>query len=103
VAELGLRTIRDPRRATEYLNAHFIPRYGRRFGRAPTDPRPAWRPVPVGLDLRTVLAAQFTRIVANDHTVRFEGHTYQLLPPPRCPSLARSPLTVQQSLARTIH
>src|SRR5262249_28083151 len=54
VAELGLRKIRDPRRATEYLNAHFIPRYGRRFGRAPTDPPPPSRPLPAGLDVRTV-------------------------------------------------
>jgi hypothetical protein len=95
-AELAVHRIRDARRATEYLNGHFIPRYGRRFGRAPADPRPAWRAVPAGLDLRTVLSAQFPRTVANDHTVRFEGDTYQLLPPPRCPSLARSPVTVQQ-------
>jgi transposase len=103
VAELGLRKIRDARHATEYLNTHFIPRYGRRFGRAPADPRPAWRPVPAGLDLRTVLSAQFARVVANDHTVRFEGHTYQLLPSPRCPSLARSPITVQQWFDGSIH
>ncbi len=103
VAELGRHKIRDARHATEYLNAQFIPRYSRRFGRAPADPRPAWRPVPAGLDLRAVLSAQFPRVVANDHTVRFEGATYQLLPPPRCPSLARSPITVQQWFDGSIH
>jgi transposase len=103
VAELGLHKIRDARRATEYLNSHFIPRYGRRFGRAPTEPLPAWRPVPAGLDLRAVLSAHFPRVVANDHTVRFEGTTYQLLPSPRCPSLAQSPITVQQWFDGSIH
>ena len=103
VAELGRHKIRDARRATEYLNTQFIPRYGRRFGRAPADPRPAWRGVPAGLDLRAVLSAQFARVVANDHTVRFEGASYQLLPPPRCPSLAGSPITVQQWFDGSIH
>jgi transposase len=103
VAELTRHKINTARRATEYLNTAFIPRYGRRFGRAPADERPAWRVVPAGLDLRTVLSAKFTRVVANDHTVRFEGLVYQLLPPPRCPSLARSEVEVQQWFDGSIH
>jgi hypothetical protein len=45
VAELGRHRITTARRATEYLNTSFIPRYGRRFGRAPADERPF---IPVG-------------------------------------------------------
>jgi hypothetical protein len=96
VAELAVHKIRTARRATDYLNNVFIPRYGRRFGQVPADDRPAWRAVPAGIDLQAVLSAKFTRTVACDHTVRFEGQTYQLLPPPRCPSLAGSENEVQQ-------
>jgi transposase len=103
VAELGRHRIATARRATEYLNAHFIPRFGRRFGRAPADERPAWRPVPAGLDLRAVLAARFSRVVANDNTVRFEGGVWQLLPARGCPSLARSEVEVQQRFDGSIH
>jgi len=103
VAELALHKITTARRATEYLNTTFIPRYGRRFGHTPADPRPAWRPLPAGLDLKAVLSAHFTRTVAQDHTVRFEGQTYQLLPSASCPSLARSTVEVQQWFDGSIH
>jgi transposase len=103
VAELALHKIRTTRHATEYLNTTFIPRYSRRFGHAPADDRAAWRPVPVGLDLHEVLAATFTRTVALDNTVRFEGQTYQLLPTSRCPGLARGAIEVQQWFDGSLH
>jgi hypothetical protein len=103
VAELALRKVTTPRRATEYLNADFIPRYGRRFGRSPADDRPAWRPLPAGLDLKAVLSAKSSRTVAQDHTVRFQGQTYQLLPPAGWPSLARSVIEVQERFDGTTH
>jgi transposase len=103
VAELSLHKITTARRATEYLNTTFIPRYGRRFGHSPADPQPAWRPVPADLDLRAVLSAKFTRTVALDGTVRFDGQIYQLLPPSSCPGLARSRIEVQQWFDGTIH
>jgi Homeodomain-like domain len=103
VAELAVRKIADARRATEYLNATFIPRYGRRFGRAPADARPAWRAVPAGIDLKAVLSARSTRTVALDNTVRFEGQLYQLLPSPNCPNLARSVVEVQQRFDGSMH
>ena len=103
VAELALHKLTTARRATEYLNTVFIPRYGRRFGHTPADPRCAWRPLPAGIDLKEVLSAKFTRTVALDGTVRFEGQTYQLLPTSRCPSLARSVIEVQQWFDGSIH
>ena len=103
VAELALHKIRTARQATEYLNTTFIPRYGRRFGHAPADDRAAWRPVPAGLDLHEVLSAKFTRTVALDNTVRFEGQTYQLLPTSRCPGLTRSAIEVQQWFDGSLH
>jgi len=103
VAELALHKLTTARRATEYLNTVFIPRYGRRFGHTPADPRCAWRPLPAGIDLKEVLSAKFTRTVALDGTVRFEGQTYQLLPTSRCPSLARAVIEVQQWFDGSIH
>jgi len=103
VAELARHRITTARRATAYLNATFIPRYGRRFGHTPANPDAAWRPLPAGLDLREVLSAQSSRTVALDSTVRFEGQTYQLLPTSRCPSLARSEVEVQQWFDGSIH
>lgn len=96
VAELALRRIRTLRRATAYLNTALIPRYGRRLGGRPANTRPAWRPAPAPLDLKAVLSAKSSRVVANDGTVRFGGPTYQLLPPKRCPNLARVPLEVRE-------
>lgn len=103
VAELALRRITTLRRATDYLNSVFIPRYTRRFGRTPADPQPAWRPLAAELDLKTVLCAKSCRTVANDNTVRFGGQTYQLLPASRCPSLARATVEVQEWFDGSIH
>jgi transposase len=103
VAELGLRKIKDARRATDYLNTVFIPRYARRFGHDPADARSAWRPLPAGTDLKAVLSAKATRIVGLDNTVRFEGHLYQLLPTSSCPQLGRSVIEVQQWFDGSIH
>lgn len=41
--------------------------------------------------------------MANDHTVRLGGRTYQLLPPSRCPSLARTVIEVQEWFDGRIH
>jgi transposase len=103
VAELGLHKITKARQATQYLNTTFIPRYGRRFGHTPAESRAAWRTLPAGLDLKEVLSAKFTRTVALDNTVRFEGQTYQLLPTSRCPSLARRVIEVQHWFDGSIH
>jgi transposase len=103
VAELALHKISTARRGTEYLNTTFIPRYSRRFGRDPADRCAAWRPLPEGLDLKEVLSAKFSRTVALDNTVRFEGQTYQLLPTSRCPGLTRGVIEVQQWFDGSIH
>jgi hypothetical protein len=103
VAELAIHKITQASRATAYLNTVFIPRYGRRFGHRAVDARPAGRTLPTGIDLKAVLSAKFTRTVASDNTIRFEGPTYQLLPPVSCPSLVKSPIEVQQWFDGSIH
>jgi len=103
VAELDHHHITDPAQANDYLNRVFIPGYAKRFGVAPRNPDPAFRPVPEGLNLRTVLSAKTTREVANDNTISYQGHRYQLKPNLRSVSIAGTTVAVQQWFDGTIH
>jgi len=103
VAELMHERITDCPTATRYLNRVFIPRYAKRFGCEPADPKPAWRPVPEGLDLRTVLCVRHERTVANDNTISLDGVSYQLLPPQGRNHLAHAVVEVQQWFDKSVH
>ncbi|MCX5669692.1 MAG: ISNCY family transposase [Planctomycetota bacterium] len=103
VAELMHEGITDCPTATGYLNRSFIPRYAKRFGRTPADPKHAWRPVPDGLDLRTVLCVRHQRTVANDNTLSLDGVAYQLLPPAGRHPLAHAVVEVQQWFDQSVH
>jgi transposase len=103
VAELDHHHITDPAQATDYLNRVFIPKYARRFGVKPRNPVSAFQPVPEGLDLRTVLCAKTTREVANDNTISYQGHRYQLKPNIRSICIAGTTVAVQQWFDGTIH
>lgn len=103
VAELRRQGIKDATAATEYLNRVFIPRYAQRFGVAPSDPDPAFSPVPKGTDLRQVLCAKHTRTVSNDDTISFQGHSYQLLLASRRISLIGAKVEVQEWFDGSTH
>jgi len=80
VAELAHHGITQLKEANDYLNRRFIPAYAKRFGIAPREPEPAWRPVSQGLDLFDVLCVKEFRVVSNDNTISYHGTTYQLHP-----------------------
>jgi transposase len=103
VAELDHHHITDPALATDYLNRVFIPKYAKRFGVKPRDPNSAFRPIPEGLDLRTVLCAKTTREVQNDNTISYQGQTYQLKPNTRTVSIAGTKVSVQEWFDGSIH
>jgi transposase len=103
VAELDHHHITDPTAATDYLNRVFIPKYARRFGVQPRIPKPAFRPVPAGLDLRTVLCVKTTREVANDNTISYEGHVYQLKLNTRSVCIAGTKVMVQEWFDGSVH
>lgn len=103
VAELDHQHITDPAQATSYLNRVFIPKYAKRFGVQPRSPESAFRPVPEGMDLRTVLCEQTVREVANDNTIRYHGQVYQLKPNTRSACIAGTKVTVQEWFDGTIH
>jgi transposase len=76
-SELRRRGVADLTGANEVL-ADFVPRFNRRFAVPAASPVPAWRPVPVGLDLARVLAFRWRRVVGSDSCVRLDGALLQL-------------------------
>ncbi len=72
-------------------------------GRRPPNPRPAFRPVPAGLDLRAVLCVKTTREVANDNTISYKGHAYQLKPNTRRVCIAGTRVMVQEWFDGSLH
>jgi len=103
VAELDHHHITDPVKATGYLNRVFIPKYARRFGVKPRDPVSAFRPIPEGLDLHTVLCAKSTREVQDDNTISYHGSSYQLRPSMRSVCIAGTKVAVQEWFDGSIH
>ena len=103
VAELSRQGIHEYEPANKYLNEQFITRYRKRFAVTPRDSNPAFRPVPVGLDLRQVLCKESTRLVHSDNTIRLNGRTYQLYPPRSCDVLYGVTVTVQEWFDDTVH
>jgi len=103
VAELRHEKITTAEPANQYLNDSFIPRIARRFGVPPRDPRTAFRPIPEGPDLRTVLCAESIRVVGSDNTVTLRGYRYQLLPPRVCPILTHCRVRVQEWFDQSVH
>jgi hypothetical protein len=103
VAEFRHQGIQDAPAATDYLNRLFIPKYVRRFGIAPRESGPAFRPIPRNTDLRRVLCAKHPRTVANDDTISFTHHCYQLLLTNRRLCLVGEKVTVQEWFDGSVH
>jgi len=80
----GATTVEEARAVLE----QFLPRYNRRF-RVPTQcSEPAFRPAGPELSLGQILCFKQRRRVARDNTVKFHGHTLQILPGRQRPSYA---------------
>ena len=76
----------------------FLPRFNSRFGVPAAQEGSAYRPLPQGVDLDGVLCFKYQRTVAKDNTVRFDGHTLQLLPGLDRLSYAHALVEVQERL-----
>ncbi len=97
VAELrlaGASTVEE----TNQVLRDFLPRFNARFGVPATQPGSAYQPLPSGLELEGVLCFKYQRTVAKDNTVRFGGHTLQLLPGLDRLSYAHARVEVQERL-----
>jgi transposase len=75
VSELRLRGIATLEAANAFL-PEFLADLTPRFARTPADPTAAWRPAP--RDLAAVLSCRYSRVVAQDNTVRLGPRWVQL-------------------------
>ena len=80
------------------VSKQFLPRFNRRFGVPAQCPEPAFRPLRVDLPLEQVLCFKHRRRVARDNTVKYQGHTLQLLPDPKRRSCAGTVVEVLEGL-----
>jgi len=97
-SELRLQGAATLEAANQVLVAHLV-RHNRQFTVAAQDPRPAWRERPRQLD--QLFCFKFHRVVALDHTVRFQAQVIDI-PRPGPSSLARARVEVQQRFDGTL-
>jgi hypothetical protein len=76
----------------------YLPRFRKRFARKPADPKPAYRTLPPGTELRAVCSFHYSRRVANDNTVRLEERLIQIPPGPDRRSYAGCRVQLQERL-----
>ena len=101
VSELRLAGASTIEQANKVL-WNFLPRYNQRFGVTPSQLGSAYRQLPPGVCLDSVLCFKYLRTVANDNTVRFNGATIQILPDDLRASYARAKVEVQKRLDGSI-
>jgi hypothetical protein len=77
VVELRLAGAATLEEANAVLAA-WIPRHNARFAVAASDPEPAWRPVPGGLEPEAVFCFRHVRVVARDGTFTLAGESLML-------------------------
>lgn len=96
-AELRLEGITTIAAANAFL-IRYLPRHNARFAVSPADPAPAWRPLPAGKTVESVCCFKYSRLVAQDNTVRLDGAVLQLPPRGAHWSWARQRVEVRQHL-----
>jgi hypothetical protein len=79
------RLVKELRRARATTLEHadqrlvdFLPRFNARFAQEPSQPEPAYRSWPPELDPDSVFCFKHPRTVANDNTIGFDGHRFQI-------------------------
>jgi len=76
----------------------YLPRFNRQFSKQAAQPGSAFRPWPADLRPDDVLCFKYSRQVANDNTISFDGHTLQIPPGPQRRSYARARVEVRHHL-----
>ncbi len=100
VAELRLAGITTLTAANAFLPG-FTAAFNARFAQPPADARPAWRPLPRGLDLDRLCSLYTEATVLNDNTVRTQGRLLQIPPGPGGRGYAKARVEVRQLLDGT--
>jgi len=103
VKELRLEGISTTREANNLLKSSFLEELNERFAREPKSDVDLHRPVPEGLDLRTVFCFEEGRVVDNDWTVRWRNRIFQITKASKILPRARQRVTVQEWLDGSVH
>jgi transposase len=82
----------------DQLLLKFLPRFNDRFAKDPAQPESAYRPWPGELVAEAVFCFKYKRTVANDNTVSFSGHPFQIPPDRHRGNYARCRVDVCQQL-----
>ena len=101
VKELRLAGISDIKEANQCL-CGFAESLNARFAVQPQSSADFHRPVPQGMDLRTVFCLEEQRTVGNDWVVRYKNRFFQIMSQPNLPP-ARKKVRIQEYLDGTIH
>ena len=89
VSELRLAGICTRDDANPFLES-YLPAFNARFARSPAETDSAYRPVPARLDLNVIFAFHYSRMVANDNTVRAGATMMQIPANPERSSYAKA-------------
>ncbi|MEX2046040.1 MAG: ISNCY family transposase [Chloroflexota bacterium] len=100
VVELRLAGIRSIEAANAFLPSYLV-RHNARFAVAAADAQPAWRALPDDHSIASICCLKFSRLVAADNTVGFEGLTLQL-PPKIRGGWAHQRVEIRQHLDGTV-
>ena len=77
VSEFRLAGISTRDEANQFLQT-YLPTYNAKFARSPAETDNAYRSLPAKLDLSVIFSFQYSRVVANDNTVRVGATTMQI-------------------------
>lgn len=95
IAEMRLADIKTKEEANEFLPS-FLKTYNLKFSKSPRNRESAFRKRPKFFDLDRILCLKKTRIVDNDHTIKFEGLQLQIPPSRKWASIAGQKVSVLQ-------
>lgn len=95
----GARTLDQ---ANAYLEQEFLPRWESRFTVVPANPTDAHRPLRREHNLAAILSQVESRVVTNDYTIRFQGHSYQIDRASVVGGLRGASVRVEQRLDRSV-
>jgi hypothetical protein len=101
VVELRLASVSTLAGANALLD-RYLPGHNRRFGVAPREQCPVWRPAPDARTLDRILCLKGQRVVGRDHVVSFEGLQLQVPASRKFFSLAGRPVDVLELRDRSI-
>lgn len=100
--ELVLEGVKTREGANEYLRKQFLPRFNREFRKVPASKDVVYRERPLAKDLARILCWKAERKLTGDHTLRYDGKAWQVLPHPQIRALRGKRVEVRKTLSGQI-